>query len=59
MICLVGVPKSIAEYPEQYRELFKRKKGFEIVSRCLDEVVHGGNPQDHTSSLYHRVNTES
>ena len=33
MIPLVGVPKSVAEYLEQYRELFKRKKGFEIVSR--------------------------
>ncbi len=27
MIPLVGVPKSIAEYLEQYRKLFKRKKG--------------------------------
>jgi hypothetical protein len=30
-----------------------------LVSRCLDEVVHGGNPQDHTSSLHHRIDTES
>ena len=57
MIPLVGVPKSIAEYLEKYRELFKRQKGFETVSRCLDEVVHGGNPQDHTSSLHHGINT--
>ena len=44
MIPLIGVPRSIAEYLEQYRELFNRKKGFETVSRCLDEVVHWGSP---------------
>jgi hypothetical protein len=28
MIPLVGVPKSIGEYLEPYRELLKRRKGF-------------------------------
>jgi hypothetical protein len=43
MIPLVGVPKSIAEYLEQYRELFKRKKGFEIVSRFIAGLILSQN----------------
>jgi hypothetical protein len=37
------VPKSIAEYLEQYRELFKRKKGFEIVSRFITGLILSQN----------------
>jgi hypothetical protein len=43
MIPLVGVPKSIAEYLEQYRELFKRQKGFEIVSRFITGLILSQN----------------
>ena len=43
MIPLVGVPKSIAEYLEQYRELFKRKKGLEIVSRFITGLILSPN----------------
>lgn len=43
MIPLVGVPKSIAEYLEQYRELFQRKKGFEIVSRFITGLILSSN----------------
>ncbi len=43
MIPLVGVPKSIAEYLEQYRELFRRKKGFEIVSRFITGLILSPN----------------
>ncbi len=43
MIPLVGVPKSISEYLEQYRELFKRKKGFEIVSRFITGLILSPN----------------
>lgn len=43
MIPLVGVPKSIAEYLEQYRGLFKRKKGFEIVSRFVTGLILSQN----------------
>ena len=43
MIPLVGVPKSVAEYLEQYRELFRRKKGFEIVSRFITGLILSPN----------------
>ncbi|MGV2829789.1 hypothetical protein ACLFKQ_18290 [Myxosarcina sp. GI1(2024)] len=43
MISLVGVPKSIAEYLEKYRELFKRKKGFETVSRFITGLILSPN----------------
>ncbi len=43
MIPLVEVPKSVAEYLEQYRELFKRKKGFEIVSRFITGLILSPN----------------
>ena len=43
MIPLVEVPKSIAEYLEQYKELFKRKKGFEIVSRFITGLILSPN----------------
>ena len=43
MIPLVGVPKSIGEYLEQYREVFKRKKGFEIVSRFITGLILSPN----------------
>jgi hypothetical protein len=43
MIPLVGVPKSIAEYLEKYRELFQRQKGFEIVSRYITGLILSPN----------------
>ena len=43
MIPLVGLPKSVAEYLEQYRELFRRKKGFEIVSRFITGLILSPN----------------
>ena len=43
MIPLVGVPKSIAEYLEKYRELFKRQKGFETVSRFITGLILSPN----------------
>jgi hypothetical protein len=43
MIPVVGVPKSIAEYLEQYKELFKRKKGFKIVSRFITGLILSPN----------------
>ena len=43
MIPLVGVPKSIGEYLEQYRELFKRQKGFETVSRFITGLILSPN----------------
>ena len=43
MIPLVGVPKSIAEYLEKYRELFKRQKGFETVSRFITGLILSSN----------------
>ncbi len=39
MIPLVGVPKSIAESLEKYRELFPRAKGFETVSRFITGLI--------------------
>ncbi len=43
MIPLIGVPKSIAEYLEQYRELFKRQKGFETISRFITGLILSPN----------------
>ena len=43
MIPLVGVPKSIAEYLEKYRELFKRETGFETVSRFITGLILSSN----------------
>ena len=43
MIPLIGVPKSIAEYLEHYRELFKRQKGFETVSRFITGLILSPN----------------
>jgi hypothetical protein len=43
MIPLVGVPKSIGEYLEPYRELFKRQKGFETVSRFITGLILSPN----------------
>ena len=43
MIPLVGVPKSIAAYLEKYRELFKRQKGFETVSRFITGLILSSN----------------
>ena len=43
MIPLVGVPKSIAESLEKYRELFNREKGFEIVSRFITGLILSPN----------------
>ena len=43
MIPLVGVPKSIAEYLEKYRELFNRQKGFETVSRFITGLILSPN----------------
>jgi hypothetical protein len=43
MIPLVEVPKSIADYLESYEELFKRKKGFEIVSRFITGLILSPN----------------
>ena len=39
MIPLVGVPKSIAQSLEKYRELFPREKGFETVSRFITGLI--------------------
>ena len=43
MIPLVGVPKSIAESLEKYRELFPREKGFETVSRFITGLILSPN----------------
>lgn len=43
MIPLVGVPKSIAEYLEQYRERFKRQKVFETVCRFVTGLILSPN----------------
>ena len=43
MIPLVGVPKSIAESLEKYRELFPRAKGFETVSRFITGLILSPN----------------
>ena len=40
---LVGVPKSIAESLEKYRELFPRAKGFETVSRFITGLILSPN----------------
>ncbi len=43
MIPLVGVPKSIEKSLEKYKGLFKRKKGFETVSRFITGLILSPN----------------
>ena len=40
---LVGVPKSIAQSLEKYRELFPREKGFETVSCFITGLILSPN----------------
>jgi hypothetical protein len=43
MIPLVGVPKSIAKSLQKYRQLFKREKAFETVSRFITGLILSPN----------------
>ena len=43
MIPIIKVPKSNAKNLEKYREIFKRKKGFETVSRFITGLIISPN----------------
>ena len=43
MLPLAGIPDSVAKYLASFRELFKREKGFELVSRYIAGLILNPN----------------
>ncbi len=43
MLPLAGIPESVADFMSEFREFFKRERGFEIVERYIAGLILSGN----------------